>query len=87
LVLKEQKLAKEFAKEAYVARLSLKIIKVWRLIRSWLLESDVIKRLKTIRIWSSSEYEVKKLQLVKSCYFEDTRLQKSNDYFRWIWRH
>jgi len=42
----------KFTKEAYVARLSLKTIRVWRFIRSWLPESDVIKSLKTIRVWS-----------------------------------
>jgi len=58
LVLEEQKRGMEFTKEAYFASLSLKAIRVWRFIKNWLLESDII------RVWSSSESEVKKLESV-----------------------
>jgi len=48
--------AMEFTKEIYVVSLSLKNIRVW------LPESE------NTRVWSSSEFEVKNLELAKVCY-------------------
>jgi len=66
--MEEQMKAKEFTKEAYVASLSLKTIRVWRPS-----EADC-QSLKSPRVWSLLESEVKNLELVIS--IEDTSLQK-----------
>jgi len=60
----------ELAKEAYVAKHSVKTTSVC--IPS---EADC-QSMTSSSIWKPSEYEAKKMQLVKVCYSKDTSLQK-----------